>query len=163
MNEVTRVLSAIEEGDLHAAEQLLPLVNEELRKLAAQGVQPTYVQNWECDTRLHQVSGQGIEDPDECPRRDVDLVNHLKALERLPIAGQVRCKPLASQTDSRREVPRAQPEPTDFWATRMVPVCLSRVRGQLACAVLRGREDSDILLLPDHRVPWPIQASPMGG
>jgi RNA polymerase sigma factor (TIGR02999 family) len=35
MNEVTRVLSAIEEGDLHAAEQLLPLVYEELRRLAA--------------------------------------------------------------------------------------------------------------------------------
>ena len=36
MNEVTRILSAIEEGDPHAAEQLLPLVYEELRKLAAQ-------------------------------------------------------------------------------------------------------------------------------
>jgi RNA polymerase sigma factor (TIGR02999 family) len=36
MNEVTCVLSAIEEGDPHAAEQLLPLVYEELRKLAAQ-------------------------------------------------------------------------------------------------------------------------------
>jgi RNA polymerase sigma factor (TIGR02999 family) len=36
VNEVTRILSAIEEGDPHAAEQLLPLVYEELRKLAAQ-------------------------------------------------------------------------------------------------------------------------------
>jgi len=36
MNEVTRVLSAIEEGDPHAAQQLLPLVYQELRKLAAQ-------------------------------------------------------------------------------------------------------------------------------
>jgi RNA polymerase sigma factor (TIGR02999 family) len=36
MTEVTRVLSAIEGGDPHAAEQLLPLVYEELRKLAAQ-------------------------------------------------------------------------------------------------------------------------------
>ena len=35
MNEVTRVLSAIEGGDPHAAEQLLPLVYDELRKLAA--------------------------------------------------------------------------------------------------------------------------------
>jgi RNA polymerase sigma factor (TIGR02999 family) len=35
MNEVTRILSAIEQGDPHAAEQLLPLVYEELRKLAA--------------------------------------------------------------------------------------------------------------------------------
>ena len=35
MSEVTRILSAIGEGDPHAAEQLLPLVYEELRKLAA--------------------------------------------------------------------------------------------------------------------------------
>jgi RNA polymerase sigma factor (TIGR02999 family) len=36
MSEVTRILSAIERGDPHAAEQLLPLVYDELRKLAAQ-------------------------------------------------------------------------------------------------------------------------------
>ena len=36
MSEVTRVLSAMEQGDPHAAEQLLPLVYEELRRLAAQ-------------------------------------------------------------------------------------------------------------------------------
>jgi RNA polymerase sigma factor (TIGR02999 family) len=36
MSEVTRILSAIEAGDPHAAEQLLPLVYDELRKLAAQ-------------------------------------------------------------------------------------------------------------------------------
>ena len=36
MNEVTRVLSAIEQGDPRAAEQLLPLVYDELRRLAAQ-------------------------------------------------------------------------------------------------------------------------------
>src|SRR3954465_3036376 len=36
MNEVPRILSAIEQGDAQAAEQLLPLVYEELRKLAAQ-------------------------------------------------------------------------------------------------------------------------------
>src|SRR6266481_1766051 len=36
MSEVTRILSAIEHGDPHAAEQLLPLVYGELRKLAAQ-------------------------------------------------------------------------------------------------------------------------------
>jgi RNA polymerase sigma factor (TIGR02999 family) len=36
MSEVTRVLSAIEEGDSQAAGQLLPLVYDELRKLAAQ-------------------------------------------------------------------------------------------------------------------------------
>jgi len=36
MSEVTHILSAIEKSDPHAAEQLLPLVYDELRKLAAQ-------------------------------------------------------------------------------------------------------------------------------
>jgi RNA polymerase sigma factor (TIGR02999 family) len=36
MSEVTRILSAIEQGDPTAAEQLLPLVYDELRKLAVQ-------------------------------------------------------------------------------------------------------------------------------
>jgi RNA polymerase sigma factor (TIGR02999 family) len=36
MSDVTRILSAIEQGDPHAAEQLLPLVYDGLRKLATQ-------------------------------------------------------------------------------------------------------------------------------
>jgi hypothetical protein len=36
MSEVTRIIAAIEEGDPHAAEQLLPLVYDSLRQLAAQ-------------------------------------------------------------------------------------------------------------------------------
>lgn len=36
MSDITRILSAIESGDPHAAEQLLPLVYDELRKLAAE-------------------------------------------------------------------------------------------------------------------------------
>src|SRR5258708_6644902 len=35
MSDVTRILSAIEKGDAGAAEQLLPLVYDELRRLAA--------------------------------------------------------------------------------------------------------------------------------
>src|SRR4051795_3993876 len=35
MNDATRILSAIEQGDPRAAEQLLPLVYDELRNLAA--------------------------------------------------------------------------------------------------------------------------------
>jgi hypothetical protein len=34
MSEVTRILSAIEQGDPHAAEQLLPLVYDELRPIS---------------------------------------------------------------------------------------------------------------------------------
>jgi hypothetical protein len=36
MNDVTQLLSALGQGDPHAAAQLLPLVYDELRKLAAQ-------------------------------------------------------------------------------------------------------------------------------
>src|SRR5271155_3548640 len=36
MSDVTRILSAVEQGDPHAASQLLPLVYDELRKVAAQ-------------------------------------------------------------------------------------------------------------------------------
>jgi hypothetical protein len=35
MTDVTRILSAIAQGDPHAADQLLPLVYDELRRLAA--------------------------------------------------------------------------------------------------------------------------------
>jgi RNA polymerase sigma factor (TIGR02999 family) len=35
MSDVTQILSQVESGDTHAAEQLLPLVYDELRKLAA--------------------------------------------------------------------------------------------------------------------------------
>jgi RNA polymerase sigma factor (TIGR02999 family) len=38
MGDVTRILADIEQGDPHAAEQLLPLVYEELRRLAAQNL-----------------------------------------------------------------------------------------------------------------------------
>jgi RNA polymerase sigma factor (TIGR02999 family) len=36
MGDVSRILSAIEQGDPHAADRLLPLVYDELRRLAAQ-------------------------------------------------------------------------------------------------------------------------------
>ena len=40
MSDVTRILSQIESGDPSAAEQLLPLVYDELRKLAAAKLRP---------------------------------------------------------------------------------------------------------------------------
>ena len=66
MSEVTRILDAIEQGDLHASEQLLPLVYDELRKLAAnklaheqvgQTLQPTALVH-EAYLRLVQGEGQ---------------------------------------------------------------------------------------------------------
>jgi RNA polymerase sigma factor (TIGR02999 family) len=48
MSDVTRILSAIDQGDPHAAEQLLPLVYDELRRLAAQKL-------------AHEAPGQTLE------------------------------------------------------------------------------------------------------
>jgi RNA polymerase sigma factor (TIGR02999 family) len=56
MNEVTRILSAVEQGDPHAAERLLPLVYEELRKLAAQKMaQETPGQTLQATALVHEA------------------------------------------------------------------------------------------------------------
>ena len=56
MSDVTSILSAIEQGDPHAAEQLLPLVYDELRKLAAQKlVQEKPGQTLEATALVHEA------------------------------------------------------------------------------------------------------------
>ena len=56
MTDVTRILSAIEEGDAQAAEQLLPLVYEELRKLAtAKMVQEKPGQTLQATALVHEA------------------------------------------------------------------------------------------------------------
>src|SRR5213596_824866 len=56
MSDVTQILSAIEHGDLHAAEQLLPLVYEELRRLAAQRMaQETPGQTLQATALVHEA------------------------------------------------------------------------------------------------------------
>jgi RNA polymerase sigma factor (TIGR02999 family) len=56
MFDVTRILSAIEQGDPHAAEQLLPLVYEELRQLAAQKIaQEKPGQTLDATALVHEV------------------------------------------------------------------------------------------------------------
>lgn len=56
MNDVTRILSAIENGEPQATEQLLPLVYDELRKLAAQKLaQEKPGQTLEATALVHEV------------------------------------------------------------------------------------------------------------
>jgi RNA polymerase sigma factor (TIGR02999 family) len=56
MNDVTRILSAIEHGEPQAAEQLLPLVYEELRKMAAQKIaQEKPGQTLQATALVHEV------------------------------------------------------------------------------------------------------------
>jgi len=56
VHEVTQILSAIEQGDPHAPEQLLPLVYEALRKLAAQKMaQEAPGQTLQATALVHEV------------------------------------------------------------------------------------------------------------
>jgi RNA polymerase sigma factor (TIGR02999 family) len=56
MSDVTQILSAIEQGDPYAAEQLLPLVYDELRKLAAQKlIQERPGQTLEATALVHEA------------------------------------------------------------------------------------------------------------
>src|SRR5690349_1327390 len=56
MSEVSHILSAIEQGDPHAAEQLLPLVYAELRQLAAQKLaQETPGQTLQATALVHEA------------------------------------------------------------------------------------------------------------
>src|SRR5271157_876349 len=56
MGDVTRILSAIEGGEPHAAEALLPLVYGELRKLAAQKLaQETPGQTLQATALVHEA------------------------------------------------------------------------------------------------------------
>jgi hypothetical protein len=58
MSDVTQILSAIGEGDPSASEKLLPLVYEELRKLAAQNLR--HEKSGPASARTHSSPVGGI-------------------------------------------------------------------------------------------------------
>jgi RNA polymerase sigma factor (TIGR02999 family) len=63
MSEVTRILSAIEQGEPQAAEQLLPLVYNELRQLAAQKLaQETPGQTLQATALVHEAYLRLVDD-----------------------------------------------------------------------------------------------------
>jgi RNA polymerase sigma factor (TIGR02999 family) len=65
MSDVTQILSAIEQGDPHAAGQLLPLVYEELRKLAAQKLaQEKPGQTLQATALVHEAYLRLVDAPD---------------------------------------------------------------------------------------------------
>jgi RNA polymerase sigma factor (TIGR02999 family) len=56
MSEVTQILAAAQQGDPHAAEQLLPLIYDELRRLAAQRLaQETPGQTLQATALVHEA------------------------------------------------------------------------------------------------------------
>jgi RNA polymerase sigma factor (TIGR02999 family) len=76
MSDVTRILSAIDTGDPQAADQLLPLVYDELRRLAAQKLaREAPGQTLDATSLVHEaylrlVDSEGRKSPREEPRWD---------------------------------------------------------------------------------------------
>ena len=61
MSDVTRILNAIDQGDVRATEKLLPIVYEELRHLAAQKMsRESPGQNLQATALVHEAYKHGI-------------------------------------------------------------------------------------------------------
>jgi hypothetical protein len=58
VSDVTRILTAIEQGDPNAADKLLPLVYEELRKLAASKMANELAQTLQPTALVHELKVQ---------------------------------------------------------------------------------------------------------
>src|SRR5215831_14522086 len=109
MSEVTRILERAQQGDLRAADQLLPLVYEELRKLAAakmaheqpgQTLQPTALvheawlrlagsdrQQWNNRGHFFAAAAEAMRRILIDRARRKARVRHGEGLERVPLEG----------------------------------------------------------------------------
>jgi RNA polymerase sigma factor (TIGR02999 family) len=116
MSEVSRILSALDAGDPHAAQQLLPLVYDELRRLAATRMaaeSPGHTLEATAlvhEAYLHLVGDQRFDGREhffaaaaEAMRRI--LVNHARDRKRLKRGGGRARLELLDQTDSLAEDP----------------------------------------------------------
>ena len=77
MTEVTRILSQIESGDPSAAEELLPMVYEELRKLAARHGVPVVAIAFDMSPRTYHARNRdraGRVVDDEVVERQIELM-----------------------------------------------------------------------------------------
>jgi RNA polymerase sigma factor (TIGR02999 family) len=99
MSDVTRILSAIGNGDLHAAEQLLPLVYDELRKLAAWKLaQEKPGQTLEATALVHEAYVRLV---------DVDQVQHWNSRGHFfAAAGEAMRRILVEQARRRKAAKR---------------------------------------------------------
>ena len=105
MNDVTRILSAIEQGDPQAAEQLLPLVYDELRKLAAQRLaQERPGQTLQATALVHEAYLRLV-DPDGAARwnsRGHFFAAAAEAMRRILVENARRKRRLKRGGDRRR-------------------------------------------------------------
>ncbi len=105
MNEVTQILSDLAGGDAHAAEQLLPLVYDELRKLAAARMAEEAPGNTLNATALVHEAYLRLVGPTEQPRWDNRghfFAAAAEAMRRLLVENARRKKRLKHGGERRR-------------------------------------------------------------
>jgi len=120
MNEITRILSAAEQGDPHAAEQLLPLVYDELRKLAAQRLaQEKPGQTLQATALVHEAYLRLVDGEGEAPwnSRGHFLAAAAEAMRRILVENARRKHSLKRGGDRARVefdgLSLAEPEPRE--------------------------------------------------
>ncbi len=107
MSDVTRILSAIEQGDQHAAEQLLPLIYDELRKLAARRLsQEKPGQTLQATALVHEAYLRvvGVENQQQWDSRRHFFAAAAEAMRRILI-DQARHKQSTKGGGTRKRVP----------------------------------------------------------
>jgi len=105
MNEVTVILSALEHGDPKAADQLLPLVYEELRKLASQRLaQESPGQSLQATALVHEAYLRlvGEKQRDRWENRGHFFAAAAEAMRRLLVENARRKKRLKHGGDMRQ-------------------------------------------------------------
>jgi RNA polymerase sigma factor (TIGR02999 family) len=115
MNHVTRILSAIEQGDPSAAEQLLPLVYDELRKLAAQKLaQEKPGQTLQATALVHEAYLRlvGGESNAHWNSRGHFIAAAAEAMRRI-LVENARRKKTEKRGGQRRRIDLSQAEPLD--------------------------------------------------
>src|SRR5262245_27367057 len=113
MSDVTGILSAIEQGDPSAAEQLLPLVYDELRQLAAQKLaQEAPGQTLEATALVHEAYLRlvDVEQAQSWNSRGHFFAAAAEAMRRILIE-QARRKRAEKHGGGRRRIDLAQAEP----------------------------------------------------
>jgi RNA polymerase sigma factor (TIGR02999 family) len=106
MTEVTRILSAIDRGDPHAAEQLLPLVYDELRRLAAQKLtQESPGQTLQATALVHEAYLRLVDvpNPQQWDSRGHFFAAAAEAMRRILIEN-ARCKARLKRGGDRKRV-----------------------------------------------------------
>ena len=105
MHEVTRILSAVQQGDPVAAGQLLPLVYEELRKLAAQRLtQEKPGQTLQATALVHEAYLRlvDVDQPQQWNGRGHFFAAAAEAMRRLLVENARRRRNLKAGGDRRR-------------------------------------------------------------